>query len=131
MVKYRNNVEIVGDILAVARDGALKTQIMYRANLSFKLLEKYMSVVLNAGLVMRNHDGRYLITEKGLLFLEKFRGYKRHARSLRRQSKRVRDVKAALDRMCLPLSLDDDKPVENDEKAGKNKNRVKCDSLLE
>ena len=122
MVKYRNNVEIVGDILAVARDGALKTQIMYRANLSFKLLEKYMSVVLNAGLVMRNHDGRYLITEKGLLFLEKFRGYKRHVKGLRRQSKRVRDVKAALERMCLPLSLDDDEPA--DGKAGNNKSEV-------
>ena len=122
MVKYRNNVELVGDILAVARDGALKTQIMYRANLSFKLLEKYMNVVLNAGLVMLNHDGRYLITEKGILFLEKFRGYKRHVKGLRRQSKRVRDVKAALERMCLPLSLDGDEPA--DGKAGKNKSEV-------
>lgn len=45
MGKYRSRVEIVADILEVASDGALKTHIMYKCNLSYKLLEQFKAYV--------------------------------------------------------------------------------------
>jgi predicted transcriptional regulator len=37
----RNDLEICADILRVARRGAKKTQIVYEANLNFKIVKKY------------------------------------------------------------------------------------------
>jgi len=41
----------VADILEAANSGANKTHIMFGANLSFKLLEKYLGLVVDAGFV--------------------------------------------------------------------------------
>jgi len=129
MVKYRNNVEIVADMLVITREGALKTQIMYQANLSFKLTERYLEAVLKAGLIKLNHDGRYLITEEGTLFLKKFSNYKRHASSLRKQLKRVNDEKALLDQMCLPMNLRNENCLDDDKKVDENRDKSKPPQL--
>ena len=37
----------MADILEIAKEGTLKTQIMYKANLSFTQLSDYLSFMLN------------------------------------------------------------------------------------
>ena len=49
MGKHRSRLQIVADILFVVRDGAKKTQIMRRTNLSYKLLGRYPTDVIEAG----------------------------------------------------------------------------------
>jgi len=44
--KYRDSLCIVAAILESANSGASKTRIMYQANLSFSLLEKYLDVAV-------------------------------------------------------------------------------------
>lgn len=85
MSKYRSRLEIVAAVLSVVNDGAKKTHIMYKANLSYKLLNRYLSEVLDAGLVRLGNDGWYEITEKGRVFLEKFNGYSSRNDRVRKQ----------------------------------------------
>jgi len=69
--KYRSRLQIMADVLAAVSDGARKTHIMYKANLSYKLLNRYLNEVLDAGLARLGDDGWYEITKKGRVFLER------------------------------------------------------------
>jgi predicted transcriptional regulator len=64
----------VADIIEIAREGALKTQIMYKANLSFTQLNNYLSFLVSNNLITQTiYDGRegYVVTAQGLDFLQK------------------------------------------------------------
>jgi len=76
---YRNRLDIIADVLhVVGKEGAKKTQIMYQANLSYKVLTKYLTEVIEAGLVRLQRNERiYVITSKGIEFLEKYKKYSR------------------------------------------------------
>jgi len=63
--KYRDRLQIIADMLSIARNGAKKTQIMYQANLSYRLLGRYLREVLNAGLVKFENGNSYVLTAKG------------------------------------------------------------------
>ena len=82
--EYRGRLEIIKDILQVisgARNpGSKKTHIMYGANLSYKLLERYVGEVLKAGLVCYDGVCFYVITDKGREFLRIFDDYERERR---------------------------------------------------
>jgi predicted transcriptional regulator len=57
-------------------DGALKTQIMYKANLSFTQLNEYLKFILKIGLVdkiLQNGREKYKTTPKGMDFLQRYR----------------------------------------------------------
>jgi predicted transcriptional regulator len=69
--KNRDRLSIVAAILEAANSGVSKTRVMFRANLSFKLLEKYLGVVLGAGFV-RVEGCRYMLTEHGREFLKQY-----------------------------------------------------------
>ena len=78
MVRYRNRLDIIADVLEVAKGGARKTKIMYGANLSYTLLTRYLKDVIDMGLV-RGEDGSiFKLTEKGSDFLQEFNGYREH-----------------------------------------------------
>jgi len=79
--KNRNKFQITQAILEVARDGAGKTRIMYRANLSFKLLEDYLGALVRSGLLKVKEGERktYLTSERGVQFLREFEDLERHA----------------------------------------------------
>jgi len=78
-------------MLKAVGEGAKKTQIMYRSNLSHKLLSKYLSELVGAGLVVFEARQRcYLPTTKGRNFLEEYREY---VRSHKRVEKQLNDVK--------------------------------------
>jgi predicted transcriptional regulator len=101
-MKYRGKLEVVADMLSVAQERAKKTHIMYRGNLSFKVLNLYLRAVTKANLI--NFDdatGCYLITEKGRLFLEVFKKYKRLVNGLERQHDSVEKERALLEGMCF------------------------------
>ena len=71
----RTRVEILANILKVAGNRTLKTHIMYRANLSHRQLEKYLSFLETNGLLTRILDDdvlKFQITEKGHEFLKDY-----------------------------------------------------------
>jgi len=74
----RSHVDIVAEILQVARKGARKTRIVYRANLNFKLLNEYLDRLEKAGLIAKNleEEGLITTTEKGKKYLQYYEGFK-------------------------------------------------------
>jgi predicted transcriptional regulator len=73
--KRRDKLYIIAEILEIARDGVLKTQIMYRANLSFTQLNEYIRFMLKNELldkVILNDKELYKATSKGLNFLQRY-----------------------------------------------------------
>ena len=52
MSRYRDRLQIIADILVIASRRARKTQIMYQANLSYRLVCRYLGEVLDAGMGM-------------------------------------------------------------------------------
>jgi predicted transcriptional regulator len=96
MVKYRNRLEIIADVLAVAKGGAGKTQIMYGANLSYMLLTRYLADVMDMGLVRTEGENTYTLTEKGAEFLQEFHGYRVDRREVEKQLREIQEKKAVL-----------------------------------
>ena len=73
--KRRDRLYIVAEILAIAKDGSIKTQIMYRANLSFAQLNEYLNFLLKRELLKRNtENGKtfYKTTAKGFKYLQNY-----------------------------------------------------------
>jgi len=69
----RNDLDICADILKVSKAGAKKTHIVYRANLNFKIVKKYLSRLIDNGFLMDGSDnGIFVTTEKGSDFLEQY-----------------------------------------------------------
>ena len=63
----------MAQILEITKEGTLKTQIMYKANLSFTQLNDYTQFMLINNLIThKTREGRevYVITLKGLNFLQ-------------------------------------------------------------
>ena len=70
--KNRDRVSIIAAILESANGGSSKTHLMFGANLSFSMLEKYLSVVLDSGF-LRLEDSRYYLTESGKQYLKQYK----------------------------------------------------------
>ena len=74
--RRRDRLFIMAEILEVAREGVLKTQIMYRANLSFAQLKEYLSLLSDLNLleaVKTPEKKIYKTTHKGLRYLQSYR----------------------------------------------------------
>jgi len=79
--KNRDRLSIVTDVLEAAKTGANKTMIMSLANLSFKLLEKYLYVAVSSGFIQIDHS-TYFLTQDGADFLKRCKAFrKRYARA--------------------------------------------------
>jgi len=72
--QYRSRIRIAADILKIVKEGSRKTRIMYQGNLSFDLVQKYLGLLVNFGLVETQEGSEkvYIATEKGRRFLEDF-----------------------------------------------------------
>ena len=71
--KRRNRSGIMAEMLEIAKGGALKTHIMYKANLSFDQLNEYLSLLLETGLLENVNKGEktvYRTTAKGLDYIQ-------------------------------------------------------------
>jgi predicted transcriptional regulator len=73
--KRRDRLYILAEILNIAKGGSLKTQIMYRANLSFAQLNEYLNFLIKMEFLEIQNENRkdnYVTTSKGDRYLEKY-----------------------------------------------------------
>jgi len=76
----RDRLFIMAEILVVAREGALKTRIMYGANLSFAQVNEYLRLLLDLDLLKVVETSKktiYETTDKGLRYLQSYREIKK------------------------------------------------------
>jgi predicted transcriptional regulator len=101
---YRNRLEIVKDMLSIIEvagtRGSKKTHIMYGANLSYKLLKRYLFEVLDAGLIYK-YKSFYVITKKGKLFLQAYEDIDKEHREIEKHAVRLNNGKAELHKMLV------------------------------
>ena len=101
MGNYRGRLDIIADILHVVSQSAKKTQIMYQANLSYKVLTKYLTEVSEASLVdFEDEKQCYMLTAKGREFLEAYKEYSRDNRHLERRLNEINGKKKVLEELC-------------------------------
>ena len=91
----------MADILAIVSDNARKTRIMYGANLSYKVLQKYLAEVVGASLAEFD-DGsqKYILTSKGEKFLAAYRTYYKDNETIEESLNRVLSQKKFLEGLC-------------------------------
>jgi predicted transcriptional regulator len=99
MVKYRRRYQIIADVIRAAEKGAKKTKIMYFANLSYKLLQKYLDDSLKVGFIQESGGG-YESTDKGKLFLEKCTEFSSKYSKLANDFEALKFEMEVLERMC-------------------------------
>ena len=76
--KRRSEIEIIGEILDLSKNGAKKTEILYQNNMSFSQLQNYLSFLLDKNIIEENsilngngvHSKVFINTEKGNALLE-------------------------------------------------------------
>jgi len=67
----RNDLDICADILRTTRDGAKKTHIVYKANLNFNMIKRYLKRLIG-GELLTLADGHYTTTDRGLSWLSRY-----------------------------------------------------------
>jgi len=98
---YRGRLDIIADILTVVRQRAKKTQIMYQANLSYRLLTRYLTEIRRAYLVRFEREERcFVLTRKGLEFLERYKEYSRRNKHVEKQIDDVHGKRKVLEELC-------------------------------
>ena len=72
----RDRLNIIAEIMEVATERKVKTQIMYMVNLSFNQLKEYLNYLTERGFLrIRVENGKkfYEITAKGIRYIENYR----------------------------------------------------------
>jgi len=71
----RSTIKLLVDILKIALKGAGKTEIVYKANLNFKQVQKYLDFLVGKGMlsISSNKRKKYRTTEKGKVFIKRYR----------------------------------------------------------
>ena len=67
----RSDLQIIYDMLTIAKKGARKTRIVYGANLNFRVLEEYLAFLKRTELVTED-NGTVQTTERGERYREAF-----------------------------------------------------------
>jgi predicted transcriptional regulator len=101
LVNYREHFDIIADILNVAERNAKKTQIMYQANLSYGVLQRYLSDVVAWLLV--SFDGQsqsYVLTPKGQEFLNAYKEYSKTRQHLEKRLNEAAAKREVLEHLC-------------------------------
>ena len=100
MLNYRDRLDIIADILKIAMKNPKKTQIMYQANLSYKVFKKYLTEILDVAFVSYVSDERcYVLTEKGRVFLVLYEKYLKANTIIQNKLKEVQNKKDILEKM--------------------------------
>jgi predicted transcriptional regulator len=99
--KNRHRLEIVRDVLSIVTLKARKTRIMYQANLSYPLLEKYLNRLLDSGMVECEDGICYLITRRGKEFLQMYNEFIEHHRRIREEITGVDKDRLLLENMVF------------------------------
>lgn len=94
-------LEIIADILHVVSRNAKKTQIMYQANLSYKVLQRYLAKIVGASLINFEDEKQcYVLTAKGQEFLDAYKEYSKTNRHLEKQLNDIHIKKRILEELC-------------------------------
>ena len=86
--RKRTRYELLADLLQSSKGGAKKTNLMFRANLSFDLLNKYLKFLLDNGL-LEMKDDLFFPTHAGLVYLQRFARYCRARDHMMRSEEKV------------------------------------------
>ena len=72
--KRRSEMEISADILKIAMDGAKKSHIVYRANLNFEVVKRYLKHLSDADLIEfpSLHERLFKTTPKGKEYIHQY-----------------------------------------------------------
>ncbi|MDA4130977.1 MAG: winged helix-turn-helix domain-containing protein [Thaumarchaeota archaeon] len=72
-MKYRSSTEIIDSMLRSIKTGATKTQIMYKAYMSYSQLQGYLKLLQERDLIQYEQGSQlYRITERGLRFIDAY-----------------------------------------------------------
>lgn len=99
--KNRGRLDIVRDVLSIASVKVRKTRIMYGANLSFVQLERYLSLLQGSGLLEHDGDSGYLVTERGIKFLQLYEGCLEQSMRLKGEVEKNSEDMLRLENMCF------------------------------
>jgi len=98
---YRSRLDIIADILHVVSQNPKKTQIMYQANLSYKVLQRYLRNITAASLIsFETAEQCYMLTSKGKDFLEAYKDYAKTHKSIEKRLNDVDNKKKNLEELC-------------------------------
>jgi predicted transcriptional regulator len=98
---YRGRLDIIADILQVAKGDAKKTQIMYQANLSYKVLQRYLTEISEASLIsFENTEHYYALTQKGYEFLKTYKDYSKANKNVEKRLDEIFMKKKILEDLC-------------------------------
>lgn len=101
MVNYRDRLDIIADILNVVSREAKKTQIMYQANLSYKVLQRYLTEIIDAALItFQDANQMYLLTGKGHQYLNAYKEYARCSKSMEKRLTDFTTKRKVLENLC-------------------------------
>jgi predicted transcriptional regulator len=101
LVNYRDRLDIIADILNVVSREAKKTQIMYQANLSYKVLQRYLHEIVEASLIsFENRNQCYLLTGKGHEYLIAYKEYARLSKSMEKRLNDFSTKRKILENLC-------------------------------
>ena len=108
MGKHRTRLKILANVLSVvsADNGAKKTQIMYHAYLSYKLLVQYLNDITESGLLKCGNGNCYTLTPKGKNFLARFGEYSKSRETIEKQLDNIEYQKLTLEEMCPNTGLE-------------------------
>jgi predicted transcriptional regulator len=102
----RDKLAIIADILTAAHRNAKKTEIMHRANLSYKILLKYLNKVTAASLLsLDDNENRYVLTLKGKDFLTAYEEYSKTHRNVEKELQDIRTQRKVLESLCEKQTL--------------------------
>jgi predicted transcriptional regulator len=98
---YRGKLDIIADILQVAKETAKKTQIMYQANLSYKVLQRYLAELVEAALICFEDEKRcYMLTNKGRIFLDAYKKYRKTNKRIESRRRAANARREVLEKLC-------------------------------
>ena len=105
MRTYRDRLDIIADVLSVAGRNARKTQIMYQANLSFSVLQKYLTEIAEASLVnFEAETHRFTLTPKGQAFLNAYKAYSKTSQCAEKRLNEAAAKRKVLENLCSVCS---------------------------
>ena len=89
--KKRTRYEIIHDILSQCENGAKKTWLMYKANLSYELTNNYINKLVEKELIIQK-DGLYYLTDKGRKLLDLLKDYKEKKQGLDKVVAQIKEI---------------------------------------
>jgi predicted transcriptional regulator len=100
LAKYRDRLSLVAAILDAAGRSSTKTHVMKMANLSYKLLEKYLADALSMGFVQQI-GSKYSLTTQGRDFLKRYKRMQDQYFRVQEVLSEIMHEREILERMCI------------------------------